>query len=487
MPVRYILSFFVLTCLIHFSAFAQWTSAPNTFLSVANGKLTAFKNPGPGPLRARKQFTTIFDSTRIYQIKYHYCGNNFPSNKGLRVRLVNTNGTVIYNSGFIADTGTYVIPVNQPPSGTYRMVFTGINQNGGTQGFNNRFFQLTSIAVDRLDTVTKTVMVPYNKYRYQFQGQEADPEIKGEGNSYNYKYRMHDSRLGRFFSIDPLAYKFPHNGSYNFSENILINGVELEGLEVMYTPNYGASAKSLSQAAGDADGDFDISSSERKIGAAILSVPAVMAIEAFLTKGWLTRSFILYHTGESMHETDLAQAAKARGDTEAYNEHMAKSGEHNMEVLWGLAGEAAVGIITKLAARYVGPGKSVLSMEKQAASVAADDFVVANQKALNKKLGTKIGQGRLPDYAPGPQGTKDAVETVRKSLANSTTETSAFVAKTDKQIVVDIYSSETGYTVRVNAETNKFVTLIKGKTKSIMDTEKAVSTSAKSSSSSTNQ
>lgn len=42
---------------------------------------------------------------------------------------------------------------------------------------------------------------------------------------------MHDPRIGRFFAIDPLAKKYPHNGPYNFSENRVIDGVELEGLE----------------------------------------------------------------------------------------------------------------------------------------------------------------------------------------------------------------------------------------------------------------
>ncbi|QYS87876.1 hypothetical protein JJC03_13285 [Flavobacterium oreochromis] len=72
----------------------------------------------------------------------------------------------------------------------------------------------------------------YSKdYRYGFQGQEKDDQIKGEGNSLNYEFRMHDPRLGRFFAIDPLAPKYPHNSPYAFSENRVIDGVELEGLE----------------------------------------------------------------------------------------------------------------------------------------------------------------------------------------------------------------------------------------------------------------
>ena len=68
-------------------------------------------------------------------------------------------------------------------------------------------------------------------YRFGFQGQEKDNEIKGEGNSVNYKYRMHDPRLGRFYAVDPLAAKYAYNSPYAFSENRLLDGVELEGLE----------------------------------------------------------------------------------------------------------------------------------------------------------------------------------------------------------------------------------------------------------------
>ncbi|MCT4581773.1 MAG: hypothetical protein N4A35_10175 [Flavobacteriales bacterium] len=76
-------------------------------------------------------------------------------------------------------------------------------------------------------------------YRYNFQGQETDDEIKGKGNSVNYKYRMADVRLNRFFATDPLEAGYPHNSPYAFSENVLINAVELEGLELsyVYAPN----------------------------------------------------------------------------------------------------------------------------------------------------------------------------------------------------------------------------------------------------------
>ncbi|MCD9612228.1 RHS repeat-associated core domain-containing protein, partial [Tenacibaculum maritimum] len=70
-----------------------------------------------------------------------------------------------------------------------------------------------------------------DSYRYGFQGQEKDDEVKGEGNSINYKFRMHDPRVGRFFAVDPLFREYPRNSPYAFSENVVVNAVELEGLE----------------------------------------------------------------------------------------------------------------------------------------------------------------------------------------------------------------------------------------------------------------
>ena len=42
---------------------------------------------------------------------------------------------------------------------------------------------------------------------------------------------MHDPRVGRFFAVDPLFRKYPWNSTYAFSENRVLDGVELEGLE----------------------------------------------------------------------------------------------------------------------------------------------------------------------------------------------------------------------------------------------------------------
>jgi len=68
-------------------------------------------------------------------------------------------------------------------------------------------------------------------YRYGFQNQEKDSEVYGEGNLVNYTFRMNDTRLGRFFALDPLKKKYPSLSPYHFSHNSPIGMVEIEGLE----------------------------------------------------------------------------------------------------------------------------------------------------------------------------------------------------------------------------------------------------------------
>jgi RHS repeat-associated protein len=68
-------------------------------------------------------------------------------------------------------------------------------------------------------------------YTYGFNGQEQDTELLG--GAVSFKYRIHDPRIGRFLSVDPLTSTYPWNSSYAFAENRVIDGIELEGLEVV--------------------------------------------------------------------------------------------------------------------------------------------------------------------------------------------------------------------------------------------------------------
>ena len=62
-------------------------------------------------------------------------------------------------------------------------------------------------------------------------GQEQDAEWRG-GQAVSFRYRIHDSRLGRFLSVDPLAPEYPWNSTFAFAENRVIDGIDLEGAEL---------------------------------------------------------------------------------------------------------------------------------------------------------------------------------------------------------------------------------------------------------------
>ncbi|UKB86420.1 hypothetical protein LF887_17220 [Chryseobacterium sp. MEBOG06] len=78
-------------------------------------------------------------------------------------------------------------------------------------------------------------MVPANSisqnYRYSTQGQEKQEDTKWS----SFKWRNYDPTIGRFFNIDPVSEKYAYQSHYNFSENRVVDGRELEGLEWVST------------------------------------------------------------------------------------------------------------------------------------------------------------------------------------------------------------------------------------------------------------
>ena len=84
-------------------------------------------------------------------------------------------------------------------------------------------------------------------YRYFFNGQEGDNEVFGEVALHAFQYRMHDARLGRFWSVDPLAAKYPWNSTYAFAENSPVGYLELEGLEKIQFGNVSINFSNLNK------------------------------------------------------------------------------------------------------------------------------------------------------------------------------------------------------------------------------------------------
>jgi RHS repeat-associated protein len=74
-----------------------------------------------------------------------------------------------------------------------------------------------------------------NKNKIKFQGQEEQDAFNLGW--YHFRWRMHNPEIGRFSTIDPLSEKYTYNSPYAFSENRVIDGVEIEGLEWCKTNN----------------------------------------------------------------------------------------------------------------------------------------------------------------------------------------------------------------------------------------------------------
>jgi len=74
-----------------------------------------------------------------------------------------------------------------------------------------------------------------SRYRYGFNGKEDDDEVSGEGNIQDYGKRECDLRLGKFWSVDPIAAKYPELTPFQFASNTPIWAVDLDGLEAYYS------------------------------------------------------------------------------------------------------------------------------------------------------------------------------------------------------------------------------------------------------------
>ncbi len=74
---------------------------------------------------------------------------------------------------------------------------------------------------------SKAANITENKRK--FTSQDLDNEF--EINLYQMRYRNHDSQIGRFIQIDPLADDYVHNSTYAYAENDVIRAIDLEGLE----------------------------------------------------------------------------------------------------------------------------------------------------------------------------------------------------------------------------------------------------------------
>jgi len=70
-----------------------------------------------------------------------------------------------------------------------------------------------------------------DQYRFGFNGKEADPKWMGVGVAIDYGFRVHDARVGRFLSVDPLRAQYPMLTTYQYASNSPVWMIDVDGLE----------------------------------------------------------------------------------------------------------------------------------------------------------------------------------------------------------------------------------------------------------------
>ena len=69
-----------------------------------------------------------------------------------------------------------------------------------------------------------------SSHRYGFNGQEKDNEVSGEDNNYNYGFRIYNTQVARFLSVDPLTGSYLWYTPYQYAGNMPIGAINIDGL-----------------------------------------------------------------------------------------------------------------------------------------------------------------------------------------------------------------------------------------------------------------
>ena len=117
---------------------------------------------------------------------------------------------------------------------------------------------------------------------------------------------MHDPRIGRFFAVDPLAFKYPYNSPYAFSENRVIDAIELEGLEkVVITKIRGSDGKTKITVTKAKNGSFGL---KNEMGEGVVSDESSTLV--IIREQNKEGKFITVNQHERSEEAGFSQAEK---------------------------------------------------------------------------------------------------------------------------------------------------------------------------------
>jgi RHS repeat-associated protein len=252
-------------------------------------------------------------------------------------------------------------------------------------------------------------------YRYGFQGQEVDNEwLSG---AVSFKYRIHDARLGKFLSVDPLFQKYAHNSTYAFSENRVIDGIDLEGLEYIPAtrPSYEqnmAAGKTLAKVIDEYDIGTRVLGLLQVVGGlaeSLTGAVGVVAPEPITSVG----GALLFAHGADNVSAGLYSIWYGEGQSTLTNKALQSAGLSQDQasmvefvLTLGVGIKVATSVNSSAGSLKAKPGsKSAVSVDKKVSTLAKNNNIYRGQKGVDKTIVNKyLNQMREGTYKPTGAG-----------------------------------------------------------------------------------
>ncbi|MFZ6053500.1 RHS repeat-associated core domain-containing protein, partial [Halocola ammonii] len=302
-------------------------------------------------------------------------------------------------------------------------------------------------------------------YRYGFQGQETDKEWLG-GSAVSFKYRVHDARIGRFLSVDPLAPDYPFYSPYAFSGNRVNDRIELEGLEPgqtilhedqpvrVVTANDAYSHIQMREIHPNSDVAFKLESGHRQMEAEQRHYDYVMSFPVIDFKNeqvWI-RNKLIYDEDWLNGSNDVANYGGKYGGEYGY---------HNggKQLLFGTWGVILSGGTLYIAGAAMGGG--TIALEGISLAASADDFSTVffekNKTLLSETLGIDpevLNTGK--SIANTGQFLKNLYKVVNNAVTNPKATDDAIeigtLALEEIQVMIDAFEEQQAETNSTNGE-----------------------------------
>jgi len=169
--------------------------------------------------------------------------------------LIQGNNTLYSKNIMATEKGTF--SYKPTTSGIYTWSFR--MKNSGTVAQPASVYYLDNLQVSYPYPYTRIDCDkgPNASYRFGFNGKEKESDMYGESNAYDFGARIHDARIGRWLSVDPLQHKYVSLTPYHFVANSPIAFKDPDGKVIQVAGKYQEQFKEVLTAAfGDKASDF---------------------------------------------------------------------------------------------------------------------------------------------------------------------------------------------------------------------------------------